>query len=53
MIVKSQMLFIPCVATVAVMKKETGNWRSTLLGFLLLLVIAVGKTWPSIGWVFL
>lgn len=35
------MLFIPCVATVAVMRKETGSWRWTLLGVGLLLVIAL------------
>jgi len=38
----TQMLFVPCVATVAVMRKEIGNWRWTLLGGLLLLVISVG-----------
>jgi ferrous iron transport protein B len=38
-----QMLFIPCIATVAVMKKEIGNWRWTLFGVLLLLVISVGS----------
>jgi ferrous iron transport protein B len=39
----TQMLFIPCIATVAVMKKEIGNWRWTLFGVLLLLVISVGS----------
>jgi len=34
------MLFIPCVATVAVMRKETGGWRWTLLSIVLLLIIA-------------
>jgi ferrous iron transport protein B len=35
------MLFIPCVATVAVMHQETRSWRWTLFGVLLLLVIAL------------
>jgi ferrous iron transport protein B len=38
----TQMLFVPCIATVAVMKKEIGSWRWTLFGVLLLLVISVG-----------
>lgn len=36
------MLFIPCLATVAVMRQETGSWRWTLFGVALLLVIALG-----------
>jgi ferrous iron transport protein B len=36
------MLFIPCVATVAVMRKETGSWGWTVLGVALLLVAALG-----------
>jgi ferrous iron transport protein B len=36
------MLFIPCVATVAVMRQETGSWRWTLFEIALLLVIALG-----------
>jgi ferrous iron transport protein B len=39
----TQMLFVPCIATVAVMKKEIGNWRWTLFGVVLLLVISVGS----------
>ncbi|MEJ2566669.1 MAG: nucleoside recognition domain-containing protein [Gammaproteobacteria bacterium] len=35
------MLFIPCVATVAVMHQETRSWRWTLFGVFLLLVIAL------------
>lgn len=35
------MLFIPCMATVAVTKQETGSWRWTLLSVFLLLVISV------------
>ena len=39
-----QMLFVPCVATVAVIKQETASWRWTLLnlGFLLLVSWVVG-----------
>jgi ferrous iron transport protein B len=36
------MLFIPCVATIAVMRQETGSWRWTLFGVVLLLAIALG-----------
>lgn len=36
------MLFIPCVATVAVMRQETASWRWTLFGVALLLAIAAG-----------
>ncbi|MBN1180109.1 MAG: ferrous iron transport protein B [Anaerolineae bacterium] len=39
-----QMLFVPCVATVAVIKQETDSWRWTLfnLGFLLLISWSAG-----------
>jgi len=39
-----QMLFIPCVATVAVVRQETGSWRWTFfnVGFLLLVSWAAG-----------
>lgn len=39
-----QMLFVPCVATVAVVRQESGSWRWTLfdLGFLLLVSWAAG-----------
>jgi len=44
-----QMLFVPCVATVAVIRQETGSWRWTLfnLGFLLLVswMAGVGVFW--------
>lgn len=36
------MRFIPGLATVAVMRQETGSWRRTLFGVTLLLVIALG-----------
>lgn len=36
-----QMLFIPCVATVAAIKQETGSWKYTLINVLLLLVISL------------
>jgi Fe2+ transport system protein B len=38
------MLFIPCAATVAVMRQETGSWRWTLFGVGLLLVVALGAS---------
>ncbi|MBN1373678.1 MAG: ferrous iron transport protein B [Anaerolineaceae bacterium] len=50
------MLFVPCMATVAVMKQETNSWRWPLLSVGLLLVLSVGAgagvyhlaTW--LGW---
>jgi ferrous iron transport protein B len=36
------MLFIPCAATVAVMRQETGSWYWTLFDVALLLFIALG-----------
>jgi ferrous iron transport protein B len=36
------MLFIPCVATLAVMRKELGSWSWTLFALLLHLLIAAG-----------
>jgi ferrous iron transport protein B len=36
------MLFIPCLATVAVMHRETGGWRWTLFDVAVLLVVALG-----------
>jgi ferrous iron transport protein B len=35
------MLFIPCIATVAVTKQETNSWRWTLWSVLLLLVVSI------------
>jgi ferrous iron transport protein B len=35
-----QMLFIPCIATVAVMRQETRSWRWTLAGVGLLLTVS-------------
>jgi ferrous iron transport protein B len=35
------MLFIPCVATVAVIKQETHSWRWTLINLFLLLVVSI------------
>jgi ferrous iron transport protein B len=39
-----QMLFVPCVATVAVVRQETGSWGWTFfnLGFLLVVSFATG-----------
>jgi len=49
-----QMLFIPCVSTVAAMRQETGGWRWPLVGSGLLLAIALaaGVRPPkrTIGW---
>ena len=36
-----QMLFVPCVATVAAMKQESGSWKWTLVGVGLLLVVSL------------
>jgi ferrous iron transport protein B len=36
-----QMLFIPCVATVAAIKQETSSWKYTLVNILLLLIISL------------
>ena len=35
-----QMLFIPCVATVAAIKQETSSWKWTIFSVLLMLVIS-------------
>jgi ferrous iron transport protein B len=37
-----QMLFIPCAATVAVMRQELNSWRWTIFSILLLLVVSFG-----------
>ena len=36
-----QMLFVPCIATVAVMKQESGSWKWTAIGVGLLLVLSL------------
>jgi ferrous iron transport protein B len=36
-----QLLFIPCVATMAVIKQETASWKWTLFSIALLLVISL------------
>ena len=36
------LLFIPCAATVAVIKQETGSWGWTLLNVAMMLVISIG-----------
>jgi ferrous iron transport protein B len=51
------MLFIPCVATVAVIRQETHSWRWTLFSVLLMLAIAIaagvavfqGARWLGVG----
>ncbi len=40
-----QMLFIPCVATVAAIRQETGGWRWTLFSLGLLMLISWGVGW--------
>ncbi len=35
------LLFIPCAATVAVIKQETGSWGWTLLNTIMMLVISI------------
>jgi len=37
-----QMLFVPCVATVAVIRQETDSWAWTLFDLLFLLVVSLG-----------
>jgi len=37
-----QMLFIPCVATVATIRQETGSWKWTVFSIALLLVLSFG-----------
>jgi len=50
-----QMLFIPCVSTVAAMLQETASWKWTLLNLLLLAVISLvgGVMAYQLGSVFL
>ncbi len=36
------LLFIPCAATVAVIRQETGSWRWTLLNIVFMLALSVG-----------
>jgi ferrous iron transport protein B len=38
----ANMLFIPCIATVAAMRRETGSWRWTLASVAMLLVVSAG-----------
>lgn len=48
-----QVLFIPCVATVGVIRQETGSWRWTLFSIGLLLAIsslASGATFHIVRW---
>ena len=37
-----QMLFVPCVATVAVIRQETGSWKWTFFDLVFLLVVSLG-----------
>jgi ferrous iron transport protein B len=51
-----QVLFIPCVATLATIRQETGSWRWTLLSSAMLLGISLGvgiiiyQTARLLGW---
>jgi ferrous iron transport protein B len=38
----AEMLFIPCVSTVAVVRQETGSWRWALLNVAALTLLAIG-----------
>ena len=48
-----QMLFIPCVATVAVVRQETNSWKWALFNVALLLVVSLGAgilVYQVVGW---
>jgi ferrous iron transport protein B len=50
----AQMLFIPCISTLAAIKQETGTWKWVLidLGFLGLLTLAGGTlTYRLVSWI--
>jgi len=36
------MLFIPCVATVVVMKQEMGSWKWFILSLIFMLMVSLG-----------
>ncbi len=36
------LLFIPCVATIAVIKQETNSWKWTILNVVMMLVVSIG-----------
>jgi ferrous iron transport protein B len=36
------LLFIPCAATVAVIRQETGSWRWTFVNIVFMLVVSIG-----------
>jgi ferrous iron transport protein B len=44
-----QMLFVPCVATVAVVRQETGSWRWTLFDLAFLLLVS-GTAGIAVFW---
>ena len=37
-----QMLFVPCVATVAAIRQESHSWKWTLVNLVVLLVLSLG-----------
>lgn len=52
--IATQMLFIPCIATIAVIRKETASWRWTLFSVLLTLAIslAIGALiYQAVRWI--
>ena len=47
------MLFIPCVATVAVVRQETNSWKWTLFNVVFLLLVSLGAgllVYQVVGW---
>ncbi len=50
------LLFIPCAATVAVIRQETGSWRWTLFNLVFLLALSIGagilvfQLTSALGW---
>jgi ferrous iron transport protein B len=36
------LLFIPCAATVAAIKQETGSWKWTMANIVLMLAVSIG-----------
>ena len=48
-----QMLFVPCVATVAVVRQETNSWKWTLFDLAFLLIVSLGAgilVYQVAGW---
>lgn len=43
-------LFIPCAATVAVIKQETNSWKWTIVNVLLMLIVSIGAA-SAVYWI--